>query len=108
MLKIIKSKDSIFLVQIAEKYYIVRHDPSVNRTYAAHHTDIVKGFEPRSAYGFTEKSVQKVAKARTLKTACTYFTETLRHRSRADNIKKMSFTSKEHFEAGNSMQDAVS
>lgn len=107
MLKIIKSKDGIFLVQIDDDFYVVRHDPSVKRTYAVHRTDIIKGFEPRSAYGFTENAVKKVAKPRTMKTGRVYYAEVVRQKNRADEIKKICFTPEKHIEAGNMMQDAV-
>lgn len=106
-MKIIKQKDCVFLVQIGAKYHIVRHDPRQNMTYAIHHTDVIKGFEPRSAQGFNEAAVRHVSKPRTLKTGQAYFNEACRHLSRADSIKKLSFTPREHFELGNSMSADV-
>jgi len=86
-MEIIREENGIFLVRVRVHYFIVRHDPTNNRTYAAHRSDIVKGFEPRSAEGFTPEAVKRVAKARNINTGLSYYHEVLRGMKRADMLQ---------------------
>lgn len=102
-MEIIRQFDGVFCVRLGKRYHVVRHDPKTNTTSAVHRADIVKGFDPKTAEGFTAAAVKAVSKPRKMTTAIKYWNETLRYLGRADHITRLYFTPESHLAAGNAM-----
>ena len=89
--QIIRQNIGIFLVEIADQFYVVEHCPERCETRSAYRADHAnpRSKVPKVAPGWTNRAVVAVAKGRKRKTAEAYFHEVIRERNRASFVSLM-------------------